>query len=172
MESDVEKQWFLKWVVGDWLKDPGVSLLKPATRGIWFDAICVMHILDRCGELQGSVPDLARVCRCTPNEMRAALDDLKSRNAADCDERNGVVTLQNRRMRREWTDRKSCHDRVLRHRRKKRGDAVTPVVTVGVTHIVRSKSNSHSPGSPPTGGARGRAAKLAEITRRHLDGNP
>lgn len=129
------KDYWDKFEFNVWLTDPELSLCKPATRGIWIDAICRMLQLDRCGQLQGLVADLARVCRCSPNEMRSALDDLKSRNAADIAECDGVVTLQNRRMRREWTDRKSNSDR----QKRVRGGGVAQDVAPNVAQ--QSKSN-------------------------------
>lgn len=143
------KLFFIKFVTGDWIKDPAVRLLRPSTRGIWIDAICAMHEMDQCGELQGSIPDLARVCCCTPNEMRVALDDLKSRNAADVTERNGIVTLVNRRMRREWTVRKSNRDRQQRHRSKGVAGDVTPDVTPPDFPIQSQRSDT--PKSPEKG---------------------
>jgi hypothetical protein len=151
------KLFYIEFVVGDWLKDPAVSLLKPATRGIWMDAICAMHELDQCGRIEGEVSDLARICRCTSNEMRAALDDLKMRNAAEITEHvtncHTVVTLTNRRMRRKWTDRNSCRERKQRQRSRERGDDVTENVTP-LTRVSLSLSSSlpfNNPPNPPPG---------------------
>jgi hypothetical protein len=162
--SKADKLWFMQFNVGDWLKDPCVSLLRPATRGIWMDAICVMHELDQCGQIHGTVSDLARVCRCSPNEMRAALDDLKQRNAAEVTERNGLVTLLNRRMRRLWTDRKSNAERQQRWKSAKQAPEVTPEVTGEITPLINNKSSEPYPPKPPRGGRkRGSDARREQV---------
>jgi hypothetical protein len=35
----------------EWLSDAKVSQCRPATRGIWWDAISAMHEIDRCGQM-------------------------------------------------------------------------------------------------------------------------
>jgi hypothetical protein len=114
------KHFFMQYVPGDWLSDAQVSQCRPATRGIWWDAISAMHGIDRCGQLSGTVEALARVCRCRVDEMRAAVDDLRSTCAADVTVSNGIVTLVNRRMRREYEDRQAVKNRVDRHRQNKK----------------------------------------------------
>jgi hypothetical protein len=79
-----------------------------------------MHGIDRCGQLSGTVEALARVCRCRVDEMRAAVDDLRSTGAADVTVGNGIVTLVNRRMRREYENRQAVKNRVDRHRQNKK----------------------------------------------------
>ncbi len=135
-----EKHWYMSWTVNDWLTDASVSVLKESTRGIWMDALCCMFLQDRCGQLVGTIVDLARLCRTTPNAMRAAVDDIRDRNAGDVVEQNGIVTLTNRRMRREWEYRKSARERKLKQRSK----SVTPNVTHDVTQLSHSSIKSHS----------------------------
>jgi hypothetical protein len=156
-----EKLYYIPWETGDWLKDPAVSLLKPATRGILMDAICVMHELDQCGQIEGSFADLARLCRCTSSELRAALDDLAARNAADVTERNGIVTLVNRRMRRAFTGRKSNRERQKRFRNKIRDGPVTGDVTPSVTDNNHSHSHNQNPPDPPA--AKPKAEAIEDI---------
>lgn len=119
-----EKKWpFIQWFVSDWLGDPKVSQCEPATRGILFDWLCNMHALDRSGVITGTRELLARLGRCSAVQCDAALQDIKRTNAADMTERNGIVTLVNRRMKREYLLRKNSNDRVERHRRN---GGVTP----------------------------------------------
>lgn len=119
-----EPKWFfIKWVVYDWLADPQVSRCEADTRGIWFDWILNMHATDRSGQITGRREDLARLGRCTVRQVDEALKDLTNTNAADVTERNGIVTVINRRMKREYLARKSTRFRVERHRRK---SSVTP----------------------------------------------
>ncbi len=114
------RHFFMQFVPGEWLSDARVSQCRPATRGIWMDAISAMHGIDRCGQLSGTVEALARVCRCRVDEMRAANDDLRSTGASDVTDSNEIVTLVNRRMFREYENRQAVKNRVDRHRRNKK----------------------------------------------------
>jgi hypothetical protein len=149
-----DKHWYMQLDVADIYADPELSLCADATWGIWFKALCVMHMKDRCGQLVGPAGELARLCRTTVNGMRAAIDDLKSRNAADVEEDDvtGIVTLTNRRMRREWTDRKLARDRKQRQRERESVGTcpadVTPNVPGGVTRDSKSKSHNKPPLAP------------------------
>ena len=89
------------------------------TRGIWIDFLCAMHELDRVGELRGTPDQLARVARCSPVEVVQALDELSASNAAEVAQRNGVYTVTNRRMRREYLERKASNERVANFRKNK-----------------------------------------------------
>jgi hypothetical protein len=101
---------------GDWLKDPELSMCAPATRGIWIDILCAMHELGRSGQVTGTVDQLCRLCRCTAAEMSAALTELTNTKAALTSERNGVVTVINRRMQREHKERVAGKERVKKYR--------------------------------------------------------
>lgn len=91
---------------GDWRKDPRLSMCSPATRGVWIDALAVMIDSDRSGVLTGTPDQLARVLRCTPSDIQIAIAELTSTGAADIRESNGLVTLINRRMKREYEQRR------------------------------------------------------------------
>lgn len=82
------KQPAFMFYTGDWLKDPALSVCAPATRGIWIDLLSRMHENDRSGIVTGSVPGLAASCRCSDDELRAALVDLVENQAA-------LVTVEN-----------------------------------------------------------------------------
>jgi hypothetical protein len=56
----MSKHFFMQYYPGEWLSDARVSQCRPATRGIWWDAISAMHGIDRCGQLSGTVEALAR----------------------------------------------------------------------------------------------------------------
>jgi hypothetical protein len=153
------------------LSDARVSQCRPATRGIWWDAISAMHGIDRCGQLSGTVEALARVCRCRVDEMRAAVDDLRSTGAADVTVSNGIVTLVNRRMRREYENRQAVKNRVDRHRRNKKqreGNAVCIASETKVQRLntymseVRVKKKISLPRKIPSPQAVALAQKLRE----------
>jgi hypothetical protein len=86
---------------GDWMKDTELSLCTPATRGVWIDLLCAMHERNRSGELRGTTDQLARLARCSTVELDQALTDLQTTGAAIVDNRNGIWTVANRRMKRE-----------------------------------------------------------------------
>jgi hypothetical protein len=92
---------------GDYLKDPQVTMLSLAARGAWVDLICAMHETDRTGELVGSVEQMARITRCSVDEFRVCLVELKACKVANITERNGKITIVNRRMAREHKERVS-----------------------------------------------------------------
>jgi hypothetical protein len=79
-----------------------------------------MHELDRCGQLSGTLEQLARVGYCTPDQVVAAVSELRSTHTADVYEANmtghTVVTVINRRMRSEWTDRLNACNRKRKER--------------------------------------------------------
>jgi hypothetical protein len=99
-----------------WLSDGKLSICSPASRGIWIDLICHMHDRDRCGELSGTPSDLAKLCRCTPAQLRSALEEYSRSNCADVTACNGNVTIVNRRMKREFQHRNAGYERVKRFR--------------------------------------------------------
>lgn len=107
-----------QFYTGDWLKDPELSMCSPSTRGIWIDLLCAMHEMDRSGQITGTTEQLARLCRCTAVNFVQALEELKATNTATVTERNGKVTVINRRMKREDRERKSRNERALRYRQK------------------------------------------------------
>ena len=132
-EKGVHKLPYMPFYTKDWLSDPALSICHPATRGVWMDLLSVMHELGRVGELTGTLQQLASWGRCSPAQFAQALTDLKTSKAADVTERNGTVTVVNRRMRREYKEREASRLRVGRHRRNA---SVTPPVTCGFGEIV------------------------------------
>lgn len=71
-----------QFYMGDWMKDGALGMCEPATRGIWIDLLCTMQI-EGTGRLTGTYKALARVSRCTAEELHAALLDLLTTGAAD-----------------------------------------------------------------------------------------
>ncbi|MFA5754215.1 MAG: hypothetical protein WC905_02605 [Patescibacteria group bacterium] len=106
----------MQFYTGDWLKDPRLSMCCPSTRGIWIDLLCALHESGRSGIIQGTPEQLSRLCRSTTLEFDQALAELKSTNTADVTERHGVVTVTNRRMKKDAIDRA---DNALRKKRSR-----------------------------------------------------
>lgn len=127
---------------GDWLKDPDLSKCKPQTRGIWADAICAMHEDGRRGVLSGTPEQLARICRCSPDEIEAAAEELKATKTATVTIRNGRVTLVNRRMQREEKARELTRKRVSRHRGRRAAEGSESACNEKVTSYSSSSSSA------------------------------
>lgn len=120
--ADRKMPWMKFWV-SDWMMDERLAQCSPSTRGIWMDLLCVMHASGRTGELSGTIDQLARVARCTPDEMLSALRELRQTVTAESRESHGVVTVINRRMSRDHKEREMAN---LRQQRKRGHAAVTP----------------------------------------------
>lgn len=134
------KQPALMLYTGDWKKDPGLTMCSAATRGIWVDLLCAMHDEDRCGKVAGTVAQLARVARCSEPEMSAAIDELSRTKTADVTLCHENVTLINRRMFREFRERKSSHER----QKRRRGGDTSRDCHADVTEMLRPYSSSSS----------------------------
>src|SRR6185312_5173566 len=139
---------WIQFFSGDWLKDPSVSKCSPATRGIWIDFLCVMHESDRSGVITGTREQLARLGRCSAVEIAHAIEELKCTTAADVTDRNGVVTLVNRRMNREFKQRNSSGLRQSKFRGKETCNAH---VTPHKSEVINQKSESKEPPRAPEG---------------------
>lgn len=147
----------MEFDVDAWRADEGLTLLRPASRDFWHEVILVMWKSGQRGELSGSINDLARLCRCSPTEARAAIDEIKARHVGDVTEGHGIVTLTNRRMKRAFEIRANACQRQRKKRSKNRdepdsGETVTPAVTVPVTASAGGSvtgRSSPAPGSPP-----------------------
>lgn len=114
------------------------------------DILCAMHELGRSGQVTGTVEQLSRLCRCTAAEMSAALTELNSTNTASVSERNGMVTVINRRMQRELKERFAGTQRVRKHRgngavteeKQKSNGASSVSVSDSVTNVTGGKTPS------------------------------
>jgi hypothetical protein len=116
---------------GDWMKDPALGMCSPATRGIWIDILCAMYERDhdRSGIISGTIEQLSRLGRCSPAELKTALDELHKTGAANVTfplhvtVGNNDVTIASRRLQREHQTRVSTAERVAKHRAKQKCNA-------------------------------------------------
>jgi len=104
------------WDVALWRRDPKVTVLPTLARGVWRELLDVMHESDRSGVITGTREEIARLGRCSAVELDQTIHELCKHKTADVTERNGIVTIINRKMRREHNARKSCRLRVDKHR--------------------------------------------------------
>lgn len=116
------KHFYMKFNAGDWLKDPKVSMLSPAARGIYIDILCAMFENCACGEVCGNLVQLSRIARCSEDEMKAAISEFEETGVVDvvtlCNVFKQKFNIINRRMKREYNIRKATKLRVDRHRSK------------------------------------------------------
>lgn len=118
---------YLPLFTGDWIKDPALSRCSEATRGIWIDLLCAMHENGRSGLLVGTVTELCRMSRSSPACLAPAITELSTYGVAQVQERDGVITITNRRMKRESNARRLTRKRVANHRvRKKKRECNDP----------------------------------------------
>lgn len=113
---------WLKFFTGDWLKDPNVTMLSPAARGVWIDLLCAMHEAGRYGELCGTTDQLARIARCSTAELVQALADIETTGVADVTLSNNTTKIVNRRMLREYKQREDAAKRQRKFRDNGGGD--------------------------------------------------
>jgi hypothetical protein len=149
-ESRAKLPW-LKFFTGDWLKDPNVTMLSPAARGVWIDLLCSMHEAGRYGELIGTTDQLARIARCSTAELVQALADIESTGVADVTLSNNNVTVVNRRMKREYKKREHTKLRVERYRRNAECNASeTPHISEVRDQKSEKEEKSSGANAPPS----------------------
>lgn len=154
------------------MKDPAVSALSPAARGIWWDIICVMHEAGRSGVLTGSRASLSRLARCSTDELGSALNEFAVCGTCDVQECNGLVTVVCRRMKREAESRKNGAERVEVFRAKQAGNApVTPEVTPSSRLILQSSEyRGYDKASKPQSGLTARQIEVVKFCEETLNG--
>lgn len=148
----------MRFDVGAWMKDPAISSCSEATRGIWVDLLCAMFESDQCGRLANTMPVIARLGRTTVPKLRKALAELDATKSADVTFCDALVTITNRKMRREYQIREAARLRKEKSRKKKscHADVTTTSEIRGNKLDVRSKNYKH----PST---RRSAAKPADV---------
>jgi len=133
---------WMKFFPNDWLGDHTVTLLSPASRGIWIDLLCVMSNQPARGIVTGTVEQLARLARCSGSEMENFLHESEHGLCDTIRDGNGLVTLKNRRMLRDEKARKQTAERVARHRRNKVSNGVG---SAPVQEMSRGETRSQTP---------------------------
>lgn len=145
-------------------------MLSPAARGIWWDFICVMHESDRSGMVTGSRPMLARLVRCSTDELSGALNEIQMCKTGDVIQSdNGIVTVINRRMRREAMEREMAAKRQQNHRARSDGAGnVTPSSRDILQNLESESDNSDKASKAVAQQANGGQGKKA-LTARQIE---
>ena len=118
---------YMQFYVNDFDNDTcGLSSLAV---GVWVRLLIVMH-RKRCGELSGTVDYLAKITRCSSDELVAALDEFEAENICDLKREcngsetpstrtgNEIVTIVCRRLKRDEIKRANTSERVRKYREK------------------------------------------------------
>ena len=125
---------WIKFFVGDWRRDPKVSMLSAAGRGAWLEMILTMHDLSDC-KVQGTVREIARMCHLDSSEIQSALQELYRLGVADISWRDdpvtgeAIVTVVSRRLEREQKTRSDARERQKKYRQKKQSQENNNEVT-------------------------------------------
>lgn len=89
-----------KWYPTNWASEPGLRLCDAATRGIWFEAVNTMMLLET-HSVSGTLDQLACLCICKIGEISIAVEQLKRFNVAEVVEQSGNIILSSRRRKRD-----------------------------------------------------------------------
>lgn len=121
----MEKQPAFQFYPADWLQD--TRSLSLSAKGAWIDLLCAMWRAQNRGKLTLPMIGYARLIGATAEQAKAVIDELTDMQVCNIvTERNGNITLINRRMVRENSQRISNALRLQRWRNKQRNDDVTP----------------------------------------------
>lgn len=118
--------WF-KFHPADWLSEHKLFGCNVATRGIWLELICVMH-MECNATVTGTLSELSRLARCEPEEMRDFLTSATNTGFALVTQGNEVYSVTSKRVAEDRKEldvvREQTRERVRRFREKKSGNAV------------------------------------------------
>jgi len=116
--------------IKDWLTDPQLRMARFITKGVWIDLLCIMWKSKPRGEITGTEEQIRRLLGATEEELSIFLEDAKflkfcdiicqcHKTSHDCPE---IVTIRNRRMRREDKIRTDARYRKRNQRQKAKND--------------------------------------------------
>lgn len=99
-------EWMM-WYPNRWISDNGLTLCSAESRGVWMEILNRMWQASVRGVITGDLPDLARLTRCTVEEVTRAVADLEKHHVFT----RGARVAANlppdaivcRRMYREWS---------------------------------------------------------------------
>ena len=135
-----------QWYSGDWFRSVDVRKCSWSTRGIWREMLDIMVNETETGKIRGSHEEICRVVGCTKAELRSFCVENKRHRFADVTFCNKIVTIINRRMYRDFLDKKAGKERVqqFRDRAKQNCNANVTGGVTGQKHLNAKDSNSNS----------------------------
>jgi len=109
-----------QFYIKDWLSDPQLKMASFSTKGIWIDMLCYMWGAPERGIVQGTKVEISRLTGANDAELTAFLKEAKRLSFCDISVTdNEIITICNRRMFREETDRKNNRLRQAKFREKR-----------------------------------------------------
>ena len=137
---------YMQFYVNDF--DNDTCGMSSAAVGVWVRLLIAMH-RKKCGELSGTLGYLAKITRCTVDELDAALSEFQAEDICymsrsgngDC---NDVVTVICRRLKREEQKRINTSARVRKYRERKASQPENPDCNATVTPYTHAYSQSQS----------------------------
>ena len=155
---------YMQFYVNDF--DNDTCGLSSAAVGVWVRLLIAMH-RKRCGELSGTIDYLAKITRCSAEELGAALREFEAENVCDPKrdgngdvtgekrDGNATVTVICRRLKREEIKRANTSERVKKFREKQAAsrqddDNGNADETLHARAYIQSQSQNHSPPIPPS----------------------
>src|SRR5678809_475144 len=116
----------MKFYGEKWLGDADLSRCSLSTKGVWID-LCAFMQAKGIGTISGTLESLAKIPRCSAEEIAAALAELKVFEVADVTDEGGTFSVTSRRLSRmchaQVTERNKWKERKKRQRAKN----VTPM---------------------------------------------
>lgn len=109
-----------QFYVRDWLSDPQLRQASPGTRGIWIDILCFMWESVNRGKIEGTQEQLMRMTGASKQDFDQFLNEAEMLKFCDMSRNgHGIVTLENRRMKRDEKERENWRLRKVKERSKK-----------------------------------------------------
>lgn len=105
---------FLKFYVRDWIGDPQLRMVSIASRGFWFECLCIMHMAKRRGYLETpsgqaiNEEQLARLTGTFIGEIKGLKAELIEHGIPSVED--GTGTWYNRRMVNESQKAEKCSE--------------------------------------------------------------
>lgn len=119
----------LQFYPGDWFRAEDLKKCSMSTQGVWINILLRMWDTAEQGKLTGTKVALCRILGATKDELRCFFDENKEQKFANVTNRNGKVTIVNRRMYDEFLQRSGTKMRVQKYRAKQKrssNEKVTP----------------------------------------------
>lgn len=123
-------------------------MISLAARGAWMDLLCAMWRSQNRGQVTSTVAGFARLFGCTVEQAEAVIDEITDAQVCNAvTERDGKVTLINRRMDREAKEREGANLRQERYRDRKRREGDASGDAASDTEVTPPSSSSSSSSS-------------------------
>jgi len=90
-----------KWFPTNWASEPGLRLCDAATRGIWFEALNTMMLMQSY-EVSGTIEEICALLSCRQEQAKLAILQLKVFKVAEVIEQNGNIKIASRRRKRAY----------------------------------------------------------------------